>query len=299
MRSPGVAKPPQLRAGQTRQEKRMGHVAQAGRKVSSAVLGVAFALLVFAAAGASATNVQFVGNVGYSYDIVTDPTMPTAVLTADRIANIDTSGSGNLKMELWAMTTPFSSGVPAGIKLAEYSPGQLNAGTIFNSVNSGSIPFVVPPNGTWTFVMLLTEFTNAATDGGYVVRDFVNFFPAVLLGPPPTNPITPKVGLWWNPGESGTGYALDVSNGTLVVTIYSFQTGGAAQWYTVAGQIIDTAVTGTLDKYVAGQCISCIYTGRPSPAGNDGFITIQFMTPTLATLLLPGGRVTQIQPFFP
>jgi hypothetical protein len=55
--------------------------------------------------------------------------------------------------------------------------------------------------------------------------------------------------------------------------------------------------TGTLDKYTGGQCISCAYSGRPTLAGNDGTVSIAFASETSATLTLPGGRTTQIQPF--
>jgi len=53
---------------------------------------------------------------------------------------------------------------------------------------------------------------------------------------------------------------------------------------------------GTLDKYQGGQCIACAYSGRPTLVGNDGPVAITFNSPTSATMTLPGGRVTQIQP---
>jgi hypothetical protein len=55
------------------------------------------------------------------------------------------------------------------------------------------------------------------------------------------------------------------------------------------------AATGTLDKYGGGQCASCMYQ-MPTMMGNDGGMTIMFTSPTTATVQLPGGRVTAIQP---
>ena len=49
-------------------------------------------------------------------------------------------------------------------------------------------------------------------------------------------------------------------------------------------------------KMFGGQCISCPYSGPPQEIGNDGDVTIQFSSPTSATMYLPGGRVTYIQP---
>ena len=108
--------------------------------------------------------------------------------------------------------------------------------------------------------------------------------------------ITPTTGIWWGPNESGSGYALDFRHGTLVVTIYSYQAGGAPQWYLASGSVNGNVFTATLDKYVDGQCISCAYK-VPTPAGNDGVITITFSSATTATVNLPGGRITHIQLF--
>jgi hypothetical protein len=111
---------------------------------------------------------------------------------------------------------------------------------------------------------------------------------------------TPQTGHWWNPNESGTGYNIDVSNGVLVITIYSYKPNGDAEWYLASGPLSadQRHFSATLDKYRNGQCISCPYTGRPGYGGSDGTISIEFSSATSATVALPGGRVTRIQPFF-
>jgi len=108
--------------------------------------------------------------------------------------------------------------------------------------------------------------------------------------------VTPQAGLWWNPDESGSGYALDYKHGVLVVTTYSYKTDGSSQWYLTSGPVVNNVFTATLDKYTNGQCISCPYTGRPSGGTNDGSMTITFNNETSATVKLPGGRVFHIQP---
>ena len=108
--------------------------------------------------------------------------------------------------------------------------------------------------------------------------------------------VEPQAGLWWNPAESGSGYALDYKHGVLVVTTYSYKADGSAQWYLTSGPVVNNVFTATLDKYTNGQCISCSYTGRPSGGTNDGSMTITFANETSATVKLPGGRVFQIQP---
>jgi hypothetical protein len=108
--------------------------------------------------------------------------------------------------------------------------------------------------------------------------------------------VVPTVGLWWNPSESGSGYNIDVKNGVLVATIFTYKANGDPQWYITSGPIVDNVFTGTINKYSGGQCISCPYKGLPVSSGNDGVIRIELTSPTSATLSLPGGRVTRIQP---
>ena len=44
-----------------------------------------------------------------------------------------------------------------------------------------------------------------------------------------STPISPAVGLWWNPDESGTGYNFDVKHGVLVVTIFTYDASGHSE----------------------------------------------------------------------
>ncbi len=78
-----------------------------------------------------------------------------------------------------------------------------------------------------------------------------------------------------------------------------YAAGGDPLWYLVVGNLAnaggDVVSTGTLDKYRGGQCASCTYQ-MPPMMGSDGTMTITFTSPTEATLQLPSGRRTQIQP---
>jgi hypothetical protein len=109
----------------------------------------------------------------------------------------------------------------------------------------------------------------------------------------------PRSGVWVNLNESGSGYTIEIQEGVLVITIYSYQAAGAPQWYLAAGPMTNDQhnFTGTLDKYVGGQCISCTYVSPGPPVGNDGTISIVFVSETSATLMLPGGRTTHIQSY--
>jgi len=109
----------------------------------------------------------------------------------------------------------------------------------------------------------------------------------------------PRTGHWNNPNEAGSGMNIDLQDGTFVVTIYSYATDGSAQWYIASGKGTNDNhnFAGSLDKARAGQCISCTDYIFPSSDGSDGAISISFASEVSATVNLPGGRVTQIQPF--
>ena len=114
-----------------------------------------------------------------------------------------------------------------------------------------------------------------------------------------TSAFTPRTGHWNNLNESGSGYNIDIQNGVLVITVYSYLTNGAAQWYIASGTMTNGQhnFSGTLAKFTGGQCISCPYTAFPTSAGDDGPISINFTSETSAILTLPGGRTTTISPF--
>jgi Repeat of unknown function (DUF5648) len=107
------------------------------------------------------------------------------VLTAATIHNYSaTFSSADLRMELWALPAPFSGGVGAGYKLAEYPLASLTPGSEYTNVDSGTIAFTPPPSGTWYFVMILTEYSGASFDDGYTIDNWFNFATPVVFGSP-------------------------------------------------------------------------------------------------------------------
>ncbi len=214
-------------------------------------------------------------------------------------------------LSLWAFSTPYT-GSQAGYEVAR--SGTLNLlvanpntppepgvwiGYGKDFVSAPIAPLVNLPNGTW---YLLRFEVDAATGQVWTYGNLAS--PLVIGSPPPPPPppappqpsaIAPQVGLWWNPNESGSGYALDYKHGTLIVTVYSYLANGLAQWYIATGPVSGFTFSGTLIKTLNGQCISCAYQA-PVLNGSDGTMTIVFSSPTAATMSLPGGRVFQIQP---
>ena len=109
----------------------------------------------------------------------------------------------------------------------------------------------------------------------------------------------PRTGHWNNiTAESGRGFNIDIQDGVMVLTMYAYDQNGNAQWYIASGNMSNgqRSFTGTLDKFVNGQCNQC-GPQAPQSAGNDGVISVAFDTEISATVTLPGGRTTRITPF--
>jgi hypothetical protein len=105
--------------------------------------------------------------------------------------------------------------------------------------------------------------------------------------------------MWWSPAESGTGYNLHVEHGTMVMTVFTYDSNGSPTWYLAVAPLHNmgngVTGTGTLDRYAGGQCMMCSYR-PPIITGNDGAFTVTFSSPDHAELHLPGGRVVHIEP---
>ena len=108
----------------------------------------------------------------------------------------------------------------------------------------------------------------------------------------------PERGIYWNPAESGKGWAIDVQDNLVFVAHFTFQpTGGAsapATFYTTIGtwDYVGNRFTGDLLEFQGGPCITC----GPSTAAsrNLGRITFSFTTREIGTISF-GGRTTPIQ----
>jgi hypothetical protein len=129
---------------------------------------------------AQATNVTFIG--AESFQVQSGGS--TVALSVNEISNLSSTGtSGTLRIELWAFSAPWVPGSSqTGYVLATYGLGTLKPNFYYSSFTE-TVSYSSPPNGTWYYSLLLTEYTNAPTDGGYSMDDYVNFSNPVQIGP--------------------------------------------------------------------------------------------------------------------
>jgi hypothetical protein len=168
------------------------------------VIGMLLLAIASGSSRADASDVRFVGSVGFSGDGT------SVILVADQVRNFDTAGvSGQLRLELWATATPFSGSFAGAYQLATYAFGTLPAGGSATNVNS-IVPYTSPPSGLWYVAMVLTEYTGASGNGGYSVDNYLNFSNQIFgSGPPPpppsdTTPPTVSIALPTSGNVSGT-----------------------------------------------------------------------------------------------
>jgi len=212
-----------------------------------------------------------------------------------------TIGSGGPKSFTFPTNLP---GDTAGKRLLIATTGFAALGVVtpdytvpsgFLSLNSGQINW--PGGQMFSYSALPTDGVSALDKFGSVVPNVATNYAGQTGSVQPTASISPQPGNWSNPNEQGTGYSFDFKHGVLVVVFFSFQANGAPQWYIAAGPVSGTNWTGTLFKFVNGQCIasSCPYV-FPTVAGNDGDVSIVFSSNTAGMMTLPGGRVIPITP---
>jgi hypothetical protein len=108
------------------------------------------------------------------------------------VQNNSKRATGALRLELWAASRPFTddaiSQPPMDYKLAQFQLGPLQVGGIFKTIISPSLQLGSPPDGTWYYVVFLTEFTGAPTNDGYTVDDWAVMPDTVTIGTPSPPP---------------------------------------------------------------------------------------------------------------
>ena len=107
--------------------------------------------------------------------------------------------------------------------------------------------------------------------------------------------VEPEIGWWWNPDEPGRGFLVDRSGDQLIVGTLAYEADRRASWYLSTGSLRCGAdFNGTLVAYGGGQTLSGRF--RKASATRDaGRIAIRFVSPTQATLTLPGGRAIPLE----
>lgn len=232
---------------------------------------------ILGAAASRAADLDISGNVGFQ----TDGTQSTVVITAGRVENRTPGGSsGTVRLEVWAFASPYTgAGLTTGHRLAVYSLGQIAGGSARTNINSGSVPFFPPPQGTWRVSLVATELTaGTSSNDGYVQRDYENFSTPWVSGALSGNSSLTFGGrITYIPTAGNTGVILQVD---LLRSLSPSGTSGSLRFelWATASAYTGGAITG---HKLAQYPMSPISAGTTRSGINSG--TIAFTPPPTGT----------------
>jgi DNA-binding beta-propeller fold protein YncE len=173
--------------------------------------------------------------------------------------------------------------------LTAYSGGQTLTGTY-----QAPTPGTSPGNISITF----TDARNGMLTwpGGMIPITRFQFVPNGLSSPPTAT--QPQTGWWFNPNESGRGYAIEVQDNSAFIAAYMYDDFGNPVWYDSGPAALTNNNTyqGNWTSITGGQTLTGTYQA-PTGVTNAGNLTIQFASPTAGTLTLPNGNQIPIQRF--
>ncbi len=109
--------------------------------------------------------------------------------------------------------------------------------------------------------------------------------------------VTPQTGWWWNPAESGRGFAIEQQSNTIFFAAYLYRDDGSAVWHTaVMEEKADGQYEGELEEFQNGQTLTGEYV-KPESIAGPGKIVLNFTDNTNGSLTLPSGTVIPISRF--
>jgi hypothetical protein len=101
----------------------------------------------------------------------------------------------------------------------------------------------------------------------------------------------PETGWYWNASQAGRGYAIEVQNGTLFLTMFHYNTDGSPTWNFYTGPIgTNGSFAGDFAGITGGQTLGGAYRS-PNPATLTPGFSGSFTSPCLGTLKFPGNPV--------
>jgi len=110
--------------------------------------------------------------------------------------------------------------------------------------------------------------------------------------------VAPENGWWWNPIESGSGYAIERQGNSIFMAAFLYETSGAATWYaTLLTLQPDGSYKGDMTRYVGGKSLLGSYKS-PSSTTVVATANASFPKPDMGTMTIsfPNGAPTRTIP---
>lgn len=98
--------------------------------------------------------------------------------------------------------------------------------------------------------------------------------------------VAPENGWWWNPSESGSGYAIERQGSSIFMAAFLYESSGAATWYaTLLTLQPDGTYKGDMNRYVGGKSLLGSYKA-PTPPTAVATATATFPFPNSGTMTI-------------
>jgi hypothetical protein len=110
--------------------------------------------------------------------------------------------------------------------------------------------------------------------------------------------VAPEKGWWWNPTESGSGYAIERQGNSIFMAAFLYETTGAATWYaTLLTLQPDGSYKGDMTRYVGGKSLLGSYKA-PTSTSVVATATASFPKPDSGTMTItfPNGAPNRTIP---
>ena len=145
----------------------------------------------------------------------------------------------------------------------------------------------------WNSIKHAIATARAAIGKAVGIATALIFLPGFALA------FTPESGWWYNPAESGRGFAIEVQNNTVFMSGFLYEAGGAPLWFVTSASYSQTnnRFEGDMLNLRGGQCLSCTFR-PPVLQPSLGRISVSFTSPSTATLVWPGGSVPIVRQIY-
>src|SRR5580698_8466324 len=175
-----------------------------------------------------------------------------------------------------ASVGPMTSATEYSGPLVTYTGGQTLTGAY-------QVPSLSPNLGTLSLSFSDASHATLNWPGGTVAIERFDFGPGGSSTAQPAG--TAQTGWWWNPAESGRGFAIEVQGGSMYLAGYMYDSSGNPLWYLANGPMGTTVnFQGVWTQYANGQTLTGAYQVPTVVNNNAGNVTLQFTSPYAAAL---------------
>jgi mono/diheme cytochrome c family protein len=120
---------------------------------------------------------------------------------------------------------------------------------------------------------------------------------ATGVGTPPAG--WPQNGWWWNPAESGRGFAIEFQGNSVFIIGFMYDAQGNPIWYLSQGSMLTASrYEGTWIEFRNGQAIGQPYRAPERVVPDTGSLVIEFTDARNGTMIMPDGRRNPVTRFF-